>query len=387
MFLDSNPIPFPGIMLQKAKSEFYEGHETLVEIRGVSFDNTSATEQFVLQQLAALFNELGIFLANEPVGFWKYEDLKSDPAPLIGKYVSVMTTIGDRRLEAHLMTGMERYVRDLGEDELGQNLSSLEALFAARNIPFPGSDESNASFSKAIRLGTREIRDHILSHFNDLSDDDIPGLMVDDLRCENFISSEEILDVLSGTCREFVQLFGRIGWETGRCSAVLHRVGFLWGTFCDHSQSELHCNAHMDNFVVVPRSVGLLTEMDYQLLAPLDFDMAFAKEQAVSVWINPPISDPTIVAFHFAAEVTSLLVDLTGLRGCLPGISYPQKPRTQPEGNPNKLLWVARDVAAWEFVQAYQSPKRDRTKAIGLSGSAAFDLMEHILHYTKFEEA
>jgi hypothetical protein len=90
----------------------------------------------------------------------------------------------------------------------------------------------------------------------------------------------------------------------------------------------------------------------------------------------------------FPAEFEFLIKDLAGMHGCLSGcISYAPNSRPQPEGDPNKLLWVARDVAVWEFVQAYQAPKRDRTKEIGLSGSAIFDLVEHVLGYTKSEAA
>jgi hypothetical protein len=152
----------------------------------------------------------------------------------------------------------------------------LAELFANQNTPFPGSDEANESFSKAHRVRSDDITSNILSHQNNLAHCPIPGLGNEDLRRVNFVSSDEIFRVLTGQCKQFVQLFGRIGCETGRSLAALHRAGFIWGTFCDHSQAELHCNAHMDNFVVVPRSVGLRSDDDYQLLAPLDFDMSFA---------------------------------------------------------------------------------------------------------------
>jgi hypothetical protein len=176
-------------------------------------------------------------------------------------------------------------------------------------------------------------------------------------------------------------------WEIGRCFAAIHRAGFLWGTFCDHTQDRLHCNAHMDNFVVAPRSIGLKSEKEYQLLAPLDFDMAFAKEQAVSIWSEPAVPDPTMVTLQFSAEFHNLLDDLGGIRGCVEGVSLPQEPRPQPVGEPDRLLWVARDVASWEFVMAYQAPMVDRSEAIGLPGSAAFDLVEKIIQYTKDEES
>jgi len=45
--------------------------------------------------------------------------------------------------------------------------------------------------------------------------------------------------------------------------------GFNWGYFCDHNQYMPHCNAHTNNFIIIEGS---------QLLAPVDFDMAFFRE-------------------------------------------------------------------------------------------------------------
>jgi hypothetical protein len=46
-----------------------------------------------------------------------------------------------------------------------------------------------------------------------------------------------------------------------------------WGYFTDHNPFEPHCNAHPNNFVIL----DLLDKANpnHNLLAPLDFDMAY----------------------------------------------------------------------------------------------------------------
>ena len=50
-------------------------------------------------------------------------------------------------------------------------------------------------------------------------------------------------------------LYARIGFECGRFAHLLHRVcGVSWGTYADAMchDSQLHCNAHSNNMVLVP---------------------------------------------------------------------------------------------------------------------------------------
>jgi hypothetical protein len=68
----------------------------------------------------------------------------------------------------------------------------------------------------------------------------------------------------------------------------------------------------------------------YQLVARVDFDMAFTKEQAVSVWTDPPQSDPEIATFEFAAELGSFVRDLAGITAVVSGVSTAIAARKQP---------------------------------------------------------
>ena len=68
----------------------------------------------------------------------------------------------------------------------------------------------------------------------------------------------------------------RIGWEAGLIKRVLQDHEISWGYFIDHNPFEPHCNAHCNNFLVLGPGHS-------NLLAPVDFDMAFRKEEFISL--------------------------------------------------------------------------------------------------------
>lgn len=48
-----------------------------------------------------------------------------------------------------------------------------------------------------------------------------------------------------------------------------------WGYYSDHDTA-FHCNAHPNNFVILPQGGN-------NLIAPLDFDMAFFEEEFINI--------------------------------------------------------------------------------------------------------
>jgi len=69
-------------------------------------------------------------------------------------------------------------------------------------------------------------------------------------------------------------LFERIGYECGRIKRILDEKQISWGYFYDHNPFEPHCNAHPNNFIVLDLEAPYNKECR-NLLAPVDFDMAF----------------------------------------------------------------------------------------------------------------
>jgi hypothetical protein len=63
------------------------------------------------------------------------------------------------------------------------------------------------------------------------------------------------------------KIFSRIGWEVGRTMHSFYKNKLNWGYYSDHDTA-FHCNAHPNNFIVLPPGHN-------NLIAPLDFDMAF----------------------------------------------------------------------------------------------------------------
>jgi len=91
----------------------------------------------------------------------------------------------------------------------------------------------------------------------------------------------------SGEPSLLLWLLWRLGWECGVTVRALHDANVSWGTYRD--SMGVHCNAHVNNFVVKPPSVkGSST-----FLAPLDFDMAFTRENYL----------PEVAERHAAASV------------------------------------------------------------------------------------
>ena len=68
-------------------------------------------------------------------------------------------------------------------------------------------------------------------------------------------------------------LYSILGGEIGETMRRIYEVDLNWGYFADHDTA-YHCNAHPNNFVVLPPGNG-------RLLAPLDFDMAFFRKEYI----------------------------------------------------------------------------------------------------------
>ena len=71
-------------------------------------------------------------------------------------------------------------------------------------------------------------------------------------------------------------LFGRLGFEIGRIFRIFQNNDLNWGFFADHDPYGTHCNAHLNNFVILSNKL-----QDGNLLAPLDFDLAFFRDHFV----------------------------------------------------------------------------------------------------------
>lgn len=69
----------------------------------------------------------------------------------------------------------------------------------------------------------------------------------------------------------------KVGYECGYIFRIFIENEINWGYFFDHNPYMPHCNAHPNNFVVIN------DENNEQLLAPVDFDMAFFKSEFINI--------------------------------------------------------------------------------------------------------
>ena len=73
------------------------------------------------------------------------------------------------------------------------------------------------------------------------------------------------------------QLHARLGFEIGRTFRVFQDNDYNWGFFADHDPWDMHCNAHLNNYIVLAPG----EESSKNLLAPVDFDLAFTRTDFV----------------------------------------------------------------------------------------------------------
>ena len=112
--------------------------------------------------------------------------------------------------------------------------------------------------------------------------------------CEACVQLDAALRGVSEPQLALPYLYARLGHECGRFLRSLHAEGVSWGTYQDAMchDSQWHCNAHSNNFVLLPRgwepdettsehAAAILSA--HPLLTYLDLDMAFDLETYVDL--------------------------------------------------------------------------------------------------------
>lgn len=78
--------------------------------------------------------------------------------------------------------------------------------------------------------------------------------------------------------RLLAQVYIRAGADMGQIVRLFFENELNWGYFADHSDLIFHNNMHPNNFVVLSPKFAR-----DQLLAPLDFDIAFCKDEFINI--------------------------------------------------------------------------------------------------------
>ena len=297
------------------------------DLRGVAFMHTAARELYWTTRLAAAIEctpsaniALGRFLYSAPNAPFGEIDPNMRPACVVHR------TLGDRRLGTHVLAGLHLLLPRLLDDAcLRAGSDALRSAFPTRR-PDP-KDVSTAQLAS----------DHMLArelYWSGIGAD-VPGLQWDDLPRDhsncfgNFGSlgggggggqggagraalmvqapqaapmprqwtrtgaedmspdwqrrwcaaCNELRSLLAGHphCAQRVlpHLFGTLGRECGRFLRALHAEGVSWGTYQDTMchDGQWHCNAHSNNFVLLPEATP--PGSPSPMIGFVDLDMAF----------------------------------------------------------------------------------------------------------------
>ena len=239
------------------------------EIRGSMFQHTAIRELYMTQLISECLKPQGFITGNIPLGMWEY-NLENDNLSEIKKYCAFYETLGDKRLSAHLLTGLSMLLSTLVKEFSNEDLLKCvpnERKNIVENklsIQPTWSAYSSAPSFKSIDLFafTYTIQAPILftlySHkWEERWQELCRGLNA-------FIATDTESNPLS-------LVYWNLGYEVGVILSTLHEKNINWGTFFDHNPCEPHCNSHPNNLIVLPPG-------STRFLAPVDFDLSFTKD-------------------------------------------------------------------------------------------------------------
>ena len=388
MWLQSTPFEFPGITIQPLPSVHFPGIDT-VEIRGTAFPATVSNEMYTCPEITRMFDLLGLRHVNEPMGFWCYAALeKGDPCPTIPKCCSIFKTVADRRLETNILYGLERMILNvLTPNEAKEAYDRICEVYKQADYEPPS--HQNTAYMKAQLLWKYPIDKFIAEHQYSTEGGEISTLTPKTIRSRGILPSSETYKALEGLkignlpLTNLAKTFGRLAWEAGRIIACVHRAGFNWGSYKDHTDNGMLDNAHADNLVLLPWDLADLGQGKYQLLSGLDFDMSFRKEQSVNIWGEKPVPDEKLVSKIFSLEFSNMLLNLTGYTASVERAAKGITPRDPKEITPNlELIWALRYLSIWEYPQGYAYPGKPALEENDLKLEEAIPFLQYAVDHT-----
>jgi len=354
MWIPNDPVFFPGFTYLEAKSAFNAEEKELFEVRGCAFSSTAATELYATKKISEFFDKCGIICGNSPLGTWNYGVVDGDISPKVSKYVIIMKTLSDMRLETHFHTQAEEYIYGLDPNIINESSKRIHSICEKLSLTVPNKD--NPSFKRASLLDRKGLSEKAFQLIGSLTLLDFQSFSEPLLLKHGYIPSQILLQNLADISEigELIRLYYRIGIEAGRSLSAIHRAGFLWGTYVDHDQSEIHCNSHPDNFLIL--SPDQIIDLKH-LLAAVDFDMSFEPLCSVSFWgENSFVPDPTIFKDNISSEFCNLMCDLCGLSATYPGVCSAISPRAIAEGPLSIIIETLRDISGQGFIHGYIDP-------------------------------
>jgi hypothetical protein len=389
MWITREQFEFPGITLASLPSFRHEPLDT-IEVRGTAFPKTATSDIHNNPDINGMLGLLGLHSNNIPLGLWYYAPMPNDPAPNIPKVCSVMKTTADRRYESNVSAGLELIIQDtLATGDALRMYQAVAPVYPPHRSR-PSSDYFR-TYQKVGGLWKYSTNAMVLSVMGTTAAGEIETLHDQDIIQRGEIIPSELvyaaipedIKLSNGrSLRTMAKLFGRLGWEAGRCTAVVHRCGFDWGTYQDHSSDSMLDNAHANNIVIIPEELMDLGGGKYQLLFPTDFDMSFKRHQAVNTWADPPTPLPEFVDRIYSVEIGNMMANLAGYTAALPDVATGISKRDPPPSPQMDVIWIFRDCAVWEFLKAYKAPAEARYAGNDITLEQCLDFLPEALART-----
>ena len=324
-----------GFNLLKGEGFFKE-----FNTRGSQYDCTCSRELFFSEKVNKCLEKDGFLCANIPIGFWKYDknlyilsndkiDNENIPklenaVPEIEKYCGIYKTLGDKRLRTHLLCGIEFILKIIAKNMVSKgkfndnNLNEMRTVFPVKRLPDKIETYKTIEFFNVPKIDgkiltveewcknpiyKKEYYDRLV--LNDKLQKCIkenPSLKLFIEYCDKVDKFKGILPLLTENLSEnhknkmvsifnkilskldnnsffetLLKLYIRVGYEAGKIKKCMQNANINWGSFIDHGPYNFHCNAHSNNFVILPQGYN-------SLLAVLDLDLAFSKEKMVNIY-------------------------------------------------------------------------------------------------------
>jgi len=281
-------------------------------------------------QLSRALEPMGIVSANAAVAYSLYEEQPFPSIPDAQPACVIEKTVGDRRLGTHVLAGLEILLPTL-ISEADINADKLLAAFPEKRPGREFGEIDKISDTGALMtdymLGTSLAggegdgkgytwvdldRDCSMFAFMGLPENALPEKAPNpDAYPEQWTNegpvpmSDKWKVEWASTCRQLqshldrirsgrgnvstvlAYLYSRIGFDAGRVLRGMHSIGYSWGTYqdamCRKEFDEWHCNAHANNFVIIPDTHFPADHPSKQsILSFLDLDMAFSRDTFIS---------------------------------------------------------------------------------------------------------
>jgi len=407
-----------------------------IEVRGCAFKHTAIRELYMSEVIGEVLSKNGFDSTNHPIGFWMYDEIENpilglkNEMKFIDKYCAVFEILGERRWGAHLLPGIESLIYEIANQNHNEiNPNDFKKLFNKNRIinkkfesdteyvdfeisptmdcvPFAELEENqslpefieqnnlyqdNSDLTDLFKLFLCDDQKVHETKLYDLfsNQDVIKGVLVSmykKLGIGSFLPDYEgvvniFLKELSNSKMNLLDLIGllyaRLGWEAGKVKRILQDNDINWGTYEDQP-FRIHGNAHCDNYVIIPKRKSKFKN----LLSPLDYDLAFLKENFINIRIDMDpekygLKDDHLFNLYLNIERQYLEWEITGQENLIVNDIYKDELKSNKkfEFCANNLLYLMRDSLDLHYRNGYLLKEFEYSESYHKN----YDLLYHLI--------